>query len=329
MTVINRKGWIDALRACAMLIVMIWHFSNNLDYQWVYSIFTAPIMIPLFFAITGYVFNDCGGNSSLFFSKLTKHLILPWLLLAILKGGIVALIRGSIDYYCEFLLNLFTGDNLWYFPCCIIAEILYFYTLKLFESRNKRIIASILMCVTGFGLSCFSLFDYLNISTAFICQFFLLIGVLFKEREKSVGEGVGIGYFYISLFILIGGLVSIMPHPLGTVNQISMDVHKNYYYNVLIVFAMIALGVLSVFIIAKNIKKYPKLLTFIGRNTIVFYIFHYDTIMPLGVLAEHVGINLDSHWGYVLIKLFWSIAICTIISICFNKWAPQLVGKMR
>lgn len=53
----SRKEWIDGLRALAMLIVMTWHISNGINSQWLFSLITAPIMIPLFFSITGYVFN--------------------------------------------------------------------------------------------------------------------------------------------------------------------------------------------------------------------------------------------------------------------------------
>ena len=68
----SRKEWIDGLRALAMLIVMTWHISNGINSQWLFSLITAPIMIPLFFSITGYVFNDCEGNQKLFYTKLFK-----------------------------------------------------------------------------------------------------------------------------------------------------------------------------------------------------------------------------------------------------------------
>ena len=68
----SRKEWIDGLRALAMLIVMTWHISNGINSQWLFSLITAPIMIPLFFSITGYVFNDCEGNQKLFYTKLHK-----------------------------------------------------------------------------------------------------------------------------------------------------------------------------------------------------------------------------------------------------------------
>ena len=181
----KRKVWIDCLRAIAMLIVMIWHFSNNVGGQWIYSILTAPIMIPLFFAISGYVFNDCDGDCRLFFKKLFFHLVLPWLLLATIKGGCIAIIRHSISYYIEFLGNLFTGDNLWYFPCCIIAEILHFYVLKLSNGDIlKVVLLSLALVVLGFTISTYDISHNLNFSTAFICQFFLLLGHLARTVEK-------------------------------------------------------------------------------------------------------------------------------------------------
>ena len=110
----SRKEWIDGLRALAMLIVMTWHISNGINSQWLFSLITAPIMIPLFFSITGYVFNDCEGNQKLFYTKLFKYLVFPWLCLAFLKGSINALINRSFEYFLEYSSNLFTGSNLWY-----------------------------------------------------------------------------------------------------------------------------------------------------------------------------------------------------------------------
>ena len=47
----ERKLWIDALRALAMLFVIFGHQVGNYI---PYYVFTSPIKIPLFFMITGY-----------------------------------------------------------------------------------------------------------------------------------------------------------------------------------------------------------------------------------------------------------------------------------
>lgn len=328
----SRKEWVDALRALAMLIVMVWHFSNNLPGQWIYNVFTAPIMIPLFFAITGYVFNGCEGNSNLFYKKLFKHLILPWLALAIIKGAVIGIIRGSTSYYGEFLINLFTGENLWYFPCCIIAEILFFITLKYFHSTINKVIISTLLCITGFMLSRFEIFDNLNISTAFICQAYIVMGYGFKlmgQKTKFGKTTPFLGYICFICFIIGSGLVAFCPPPIGTSYEISMDVHRNYYFNFFIIALLILFGNIALFYLANRINRFPKLLTFIGRNTIVFYIFHYDTIMPLSILTSYCGIEIDTIWTGVLIKIVWSIIICSLLSMALNKWAPLLVGRVK
>lgn len=58
------------------------------------------------FSITGYVFNDCEGNQKLFYTKLFKYLVFPWLCLAFLKGSINALINRSFEYFLEYSSNL-------------------------------------------------------------------------------------------------------------------------------------------------------------------------------------------------------------------------------
>lgn len=335
MATLHRKEWIDALRAMAMLIVMVWHFSNGLPSQWIYSIFTSAIMIPLFFTITGYVFNDCDGNEKLFFPKLFKHLVLPWIILALLKGGIIALIRGgSWTYYREYFLNLFTGDNLWYFPCCIIAETLWFMTLKMSKSRIKIIVMdSLVLCLLGAFLSNFTIFDNSNISTAFICQSFLLLGYVIKymDNENQVSKIVNTSRCTIITsvaYIMVCIAIIKCPPPIGIVNEIAMDVHRNYFYNIGVIACLVLLGNFSIFRIAKYIDKFPKFLTFIGQNTIIFYIFHYDTLMPLSILSKKLGYDLSS-WGYVPLKIIWSILICSLLASVINNYIPELAGKKR
>ena len=57
---VSRKGWVDALRGLAILLVMYGHCVDNMVG---YFVFTSPVKMPLFFAITGYVFklNEGGG----------------------------------------------------------------------------------------------------------------------------------------------------------------------------------------------------------------------------------------------------------------------------
>lgn len=329
----KRKDWIDTLRAFAMLNVMIWHFSVDVNGQWIYNVLTSSIMIPLFFVISGYVFNSCEGNNRIFYSKLARYLVLPWLSLAIIKGITIATIRGSLDYLFEFLINLFTGDNLWYFPCCILAEIIHFYIIKVSKDNVKKLVVfTICLIIVGFFISQYSIFKYLNISTALICQMFLLTGRVFKIYETKLFRMVKSIYIapltiYVSICVIL--LFNILPPPIGCDSNYIMDIHHNFFYSIPICFIMILCSNFSIWSILMRMDNMPGILTFIGKNTIVFYVFHYDTMLPLSIISSFIGIELENNWISVIIKLLWAVIICIVISLFFNKFFPLLVGKRK
>jgi len=61
MPIKRRQPWLDFLRGFAMLLVIWGHIAKT---ERMFYVFTGPFKMPLFFAITGYVFNDGGGNGS-------------------------------------------------------------------------------------------------------------------------------------------------------------------------------------------------------------------------------------------------------------------------
>lgn len=325
----KRIEWIDALRAVAMLIVMMWHISADCQNQWIYSLCTAPVMIPLFFAITGYIFNDCQGNQKEFLCKLSKYLVYPWLALAFLKGAVNATLRGSFDYLTEYIGNLFTGDNLWYFPCCIIAEIIFFYSLKKCKDSRMIIIQSLFLSVIGVLLSEFKMFNYLNISTAFISQFFIVLGYSLRDYDFRANkkEVVSCSVLYASFVIILA--INLLPPPIACYGVIPMDVHRNYFYFAPMCTILIILGTFSIFGVSQFCSRFNKLLLFIGQNTIVFYVFHYDTLLPFNLIMQKLDLRVQSSWGYALAQLAWSIICCSLIAILFNKYMPQMVGKRK
>ena len=74
-----RLDWLDVLRAMAMLFVIYGHISKLGEFY----LFTNPIKIPLFFAISGFLMYGREGNPKVFFSRMLKRIIIPWLILAL------------------------------------------------------------------------------------------------------------------------------------------------------------------------------------------------------------------------------------------------------
>lgn len=76
----TRKGWLDACRALAILFVIYGHQQKDGLF---YFLFTSPVKVTMFFAISGYLFNPRGGDARAFFKNLLIRMVLPWLILAI------------------------------------------------------------------------------------------------------------------------------------------------------------------------------------------------------------------------------------------------------
>lgn len=328
----KRKLWIDALRAIAMIFVIIWHISSGVQGQWIYNLFTSPIMIPLFFAISGYLFNDCGGHQIPFIQKIGKYLVLPWLSLALIKGTSIALFRQSSSYYIEYIENLFNGTNLWYFPCCILAEIMFFYILKFSKGRHFiELMLVLVFTILGFLLRNISACSYLNIHTACICQCFLFLGMLIKRNELFLNSYIKrrVVYYGGAIYIILCFLIMYtFRYMLVNNNMIFMDVHTNDYSNVLICFCQICIGVLVLFILIRRFSNFSRPLIFIGQNTIVFYIFHYDALLPYKIFWDRY-IEYSHNWFYVFMGAIWSVLCCFVIALCLNRFAPILEGKKK
>lgn len=66
----KRLDWIDALRALAIFLVILGHCAPNC---YTYFLFTSPLKMPLFFVITGFVFNPINVNSAFYKKNISEN----------------------------------------------------------------------------------------------------------------------------------------------------------------------------------------------------------------------------------------------------------------
>ena len=133
----KRKYWIDALRGLAMVFVIFGHHCPEFNE---YFVITSPIKIPLFFAITGYVFNERNGDTKSFLKNLFWKLIIPWLFLSLLPLKVLnAVIHLSAASAWRYIYEFISGGVLWYMPCCILAEVIQFFARKFCKGYSRYI----------------------------------------------------------------------------------------------------------------------------------------------------------------------------------------------
>lgn len=311
MNTLNRKKWLDSLRGVAMLLVVYGHSVQG----WIeYFVFTSPIKMPLFFAISGYLFNPRGGNQKKFYKSIFLKLAVPWIVFGMFPynnpGRIVDLISGKIT---------------WFLPCLIIGEIIWFYIHKLSTNDSHLLFLGVFACFFGFILNHFKIFHFAMIDNAFIVQIFFVMGFFIRKYEFIfIGEKNN-WLPLLSLAYLTLGIVTIL-----VFRGQCLDVHHNRYYNIPICAMMILVGCILLFNMFREFGIASKWLVFIGQNTMVIYLVHMRSFTLFKLLFSHnklyLGLSLPLQG--LLITAFACISCC-ILACFLNKYLPEIVGKKR
>lgn len=321
ITLVEKRGkpWIDGLRGMAMLFVILGHVGMGSAFYTV----TSPIKIPLFFAITGYLFHDRKGRQLDFYGKLLLRLVLPWLVLAMARY-IPDAITGGADVLLGGFIDVITGQVVWYMPCCVIAQIIHFYIRKF--SKNAVAVAafSVVCAVIGYIFGKYGILDFAMFNRALVAQMFLLIGYLFRRWEDKpafsgwilavVGVLLYAGLCFVSLKFFPGH---------------GLNVQANSYYHLPLCLLMIWVGCLTLFIGGKCIGKAPEPLRFVGQNTLVYYIFDPYPRVILKRLLSLLDLTLPDNWLGKLALIAVSLLGCGLVSAVLNWLVPELVGKKR
>ncbi len=315
----QRLDWLDALRALAMLFVMYGHLFKRYHF----FLFTSPIKIPLFFAISGYLLYGRMDDWKSFLRRLTLRVVVPWLILSFGFGLRFVLTQG-FAFYANYAVEVLLGKRLWYIACCIIAQVLFYVLQRLVGSGWKLGLGVVLLTASGLVMSAFGVGDLLQFRTALICQFFLLIGYWFKKYEDKLSAGnLGMGLGMLGVYIALAiGSKFLFPRKI-------LDVHTDVYYNIPYCFLLITVGCVALFACARHLQKIPRWLCFIGQNTLVFYIHatFWTDLAKEGLSL--LKISLPKTWWGMLILLALSCIGCAFEAIVLNKIFPEANGKKR
>lgn len=320
-TLINtrRKGWLDALRGLAILLVIYGHCIKSMP---AYFVFTSPVKMPLFFAISGYVFNAENevGN---FLRQVCRKVVVPWLVLGLIPP-VVMIPFMRLNSAWVYFLNMLSGKALWFFPCFIIGELIHFFIRRYVKSTPGIAIVSFCCFAIGLLLRRFDVLNYAMFNRALTVQPFFLIGYLFRNYEPQL---INIRWRWIGMaFLVYIGLcfLSMYLFPGKT-----MDVHLGRYYNIPFCILLVFLGCLILFTGAAKSNFHSWIMSFIGQNTLVLYIWHSHVIKVFVAALSFVGITMATNWWTALFKVIFACFVCGICSIFFNRYLPFVVGKKR
>lgn len=114
----------------------------------------------------------------------------------------------------------------------------------------------------------------------------------------------------------------------------STDLYWNCYGNFILFYIAALSGAVVWILIFKKIYIKGKLLAYIGKNSLIFYVLHQNIIMPIcgkifKYIVDYQKLTYIKRMGYFGIE---TIMVCMMIVPCayiINKFFPFIVGKSK
>jgi len=320
----DRIRWVDVAKGWGIILVIYGHITSDFFVIWLYT-----FHVPLFFFLSGYFFNPAKEPVPFFNSKV-KGLLLPYITLGI------PLFFINICYGLE-PLTLLKGyaiqsraSTLWFIGALFIQFVIAYIIYHWIVSTKNRWILITLLTLIGITLWHHGIMKLpWNTDVSMVTLPFFCLGHDLRNSSRfqkiflcnHFGKNVT-----LFLFLNIAGAIAMyhLPYP-------SVDLCDSHFsFEPLAYFTALA-GILSICLISN--KWYSKPLSYIGKNSIVYFVWQQD----IGILIVTKTLNFfhffDNPTGIMvfaknIIILLLSLALLTLLNEIINKTKLKvLIGK--
>jgi acyltransferase len=313
-----RIFWLDSVKALGIFLVVFGHMIPHSPLkQYVYS-----FHVPLFFFVSGYLFDRRKYNFGQFLRRRFSSLIIPYLFFAALSflfwffivrnvsiGG-RALAIDPLKPLIGILYGTGSGDwsvpmnpALWFLPCLFVVEMGFYFV------RNR------------YFLLVFAILGYL---VTFL-PFRLRWG---SDAALAAIVFYGIGHFYNDTWVPHKALPLLFVfHFASCFLNSPVDMNNLAYGNMFLFYVSACSGVLFYSALCKFVKK-NKIVEYIGSNTvtlvglvgITWFILNGVSYILFGTKMVQPGL------GFALAASILQIGLSIPAIYCINKWFPFILN---
>lgn len=344
----ERIIWIDSLKGIGIFYVVLGHIILALNAPSFYNQYIYSFHLPLFFFVSGYLFNI--GKYPKFISflkKRAKSLLIPYFVFAVLAYIFLVILQQfnllNIGYSFEGINNLIFlpltkilyshnldpfNNPIWFLTCLFIVE-MYFYFLKKY-TKNTRYLLLFLIISSVVGYSSRLLTDFnmpWNLDIALMCVVFYGMANIYKNQINDLLNKLLRNRYLtlaiLSIFLAANILFVYLNDAMGVTD------YGNYFFFFIAGFS----GILFYMIISKMIP-YSKILNFLGKNTLIILCIH--AMFSSFILTEIHNYLNENILNYTSIPIYLAIVYTFLIIIIMvpfiiiiNKYFPFLIGKSK
>lgn len=339
--------WINILKGFAIFLIVFGHsigYSKGLTGL---SRYLSSFYVPLFFFISGYLFQENREEKLIpFMKRKAKRILIPYFVFAILSLIPYYLFAGDIqtslgteetisNNIVSSLLTVFYGSGhgdtlvqnspLWFLPCyflvVVIAKISYEKTK---DCKFKSLSLSLFFLLIGGIVYYFFNNTYpFGFETALVMLFFYFLGHQLKQLPMPSNKP--------KLIVTIACLsLGFMIHLFnGRISCMNND-YKNSYWIFIVAATFSLIGYCYLF----SFFKKCKILSYLGKHTIPILVVHK---MPLVVFQSKLGIvstylktgTIAVQLSLALLMAIASIALSLLAYKIVSKFLPILYGESK
>lgn len=320
----GRKNWIDALRAFAMLLVVIGHtpIGHNTVFAWI-----STVKMPLFFAVSGYLLRENETRKPLEYLKhLVCRLLIPYLAFSVAVIPIYIVFNLYHGWTLGSILvwdakATLRGDLIWFLPCLFLHDLLLYFIRKI-RPMWLRLIAYAGGTLLGyFLLRPYNAWPWRPEIALYMLPFALL-GRAFARRKSEKP-------FSWAAIAAAGAVAAAMHIVQIRLNLFVVDVNCDVYSNHILNMITGLCGVAFLFMLFPRLPD-STLMLWIGKNTLVIYVFHAYPAYLLGRLAVKMGLPSPADNLLVMIAIvILCLLLCVIPIRLIDRFCPWMLGRRK
>lgn len=324
----KRLLWADQAKGFEILLIFVAHFLLD-------EIGRSSLLVQLmtlsgltvFYFTSGYF---CKGQFNL--KQWLKHhaytLLLPYLVASLVFWVMHYAMgnQGNLDRFLGIFLQLpdtpWEGGR-WFVPCFFVAKLVFDFTASRFKGNAWGLLA---LC---FGYAAVAWIYTLlggprlpwNIEAALFAQPFFAMGCVWKQGMEQRYEAITVGK---KAAIILGAVVACLA--LAALNLKIGGRTADYHSRVLNeFFTAYGASACALFLILRISMKNNKFLAFLGRNSLVYYMYTGLAGAVTSRITDMMGWN---HWAArFAVGFVGFLLLIGLMAIIMNRFFPWAVGK--
>ncbi len=326
-------NWINCVKAICIILVYFAHsvsISGSVIPDWLYWLYD-PVYVNAFFFVSGYLlfrkqlsqpladesrkeYVQSGGRKML--SNIFFRIIVPSIIFAVVEYWPKHIIKGGGLSVVSFLTETVGGGTYWFVSALAVAQLL-FLLLLLTRSRNIwfYVACSMVFVVIGMAAESSGL-TIIDVDPSFpwkykqgmVCTLFLAAGGVYREYEGKLGLPVGL--LILLAFAYLAGSIRHSELMTGYSAYNCQVTPSGFVWSIL--------GIICLIGVCKRLPEW-RLLTFIGRNSILFYMMSGS--LPFVIIRLVPFVSRDGIIS-VFITMVVSLAISGLLSALIVKYLP-------